>query len=330
MSLSQDTGNRPDCSVLLFTYNQVDFIEQCIRSCIEQDTDYTYEILIGEDGSSDGTRDICIDYANQYPELIRLFLNSRKDVIHINGRPTGRWNIMNLINHATGRYFAIIAGDDYWSSRNKLQEQIAFLDNRPDYTICHTAAMRLFVNGGEKIGPYPHERAQSLEVTDILKHNDILTSSAMYRNGVVTKYPEWIYYTAPMLDWPLNIMHAMHGKAWRIDEPMCVYRIHQGGIWMGQKQAQRSREYLEFCEFLKENVLPERLHKALGENIFHLHYRIAYSSYNDDKDSFILHRKYCVRNAGFSIKRLKQAATLFFMQLGLVKYNAQTGRLSIG
>lgn len=87
----------PLVSVKMITYNHEPYIAQAIEGALMQKTDFPYEILIGEDNSSDGTREICKRYADEYPDKIRLFLNDRKNVIYINGRPTVRWNFVNLL-----------------------------------------------------------------------------------------------------------------------------------------------------------------------------------------------------------------------------------------
>ena len=61
-------------SVVMMTYNQREYIGQAIEGVLMQDVDFPFELCIGEDGSSDGTRDICIQYAKKYPNRIRLFL----------------------------------------------------------------------------------------------------------------------------------------------------------------------------------------------------------------------------------------------------------------
>ena len=118
------------------TYNHEKFISQAIDSVLMQKADFDYELLIGEDDSEDQTRDIVKNFAGKYPDKIRLFLNDRKNVIYINGRPTGRWNFINLLKHARGEYVALLDGDDYWTDPLKLQKQIAFLENHLDYFLC--------------------------------------------------------------------------------------------------------------------------------------------------------------------------------------------------
>src|SRR5690606_9059601 len=101
-------------------------------------TTFPFEIILGEDESSDGTREICIQYAAKHPDKIKLFLRSRKDVIYINGNPTGRFNFIENLKACSGKYIALCEGDDYWTDPLKLQKQVDFLEAYVDHTICWT------------------------------------------------------------------------------------------------------------------------------------------------------------------------------------------------
>jgi glycosyltransferase involved in cell wall biosynthesis len=107
-------SKNPLISVNIVTYNHEPYIAQAIEGALMQKTNFPYEVLIGEDDSSDGTREICKEYAAKHPDKIRLFLNDRKNVIYINGQPTGRWNFINLLKNTKGKYVAFCEGDDYW------------------------------------------------------------------------------------------------------------------------------------------------------------------------------------------------------------------------
>ena len=81
----------PVVAVQVSTYQHADFIRDCLEGILMQETDFPVEILIGEDESSDGTREICKEYADRHPDTIRLFLHRREDSVKIHGRPTGKF-----------------------------------------------------------------------------------------------------------------------------------------------------------------------------------------------------------------------------------------------
>ena len=122
-------------SVLVPTYNHARYISQCLDSLISQKTNFEFEIIVGEDDSTDNTRNICKEYEKNYPDSIRLFLNDRSNVIYLNGKPSGRWNLMNLLLHARGEYIAICEGDDYWTDSEKLNKQITPIPHKYDSSL---------------------------------------------------------------------------------------------------------------------------------------------------------------------------------------------------
>src|SRR5205809_8020554 len=93
-------------SVCVQTYQHASYIRECLDGILMQQTDFPFEILVGEDNSTDGTKEICIKYAEKYPEKIRLFLHHRKNNIRISDRPTGRFNFLYNIYSAKGKYIA--------------------------------------------------------------------------------------------------------------------------------------------------------------------------------------------------------------------------------
>ena len=113
----------PVVSVHLLTYNHADYIREAIESVLMQEVDFPMEIVLGDDDSSDGTREICIEYAEQYPDLIRLQLHHRDNNIHLHGRPTHLFQYWYNTLSARGRYIAVLSGDDYWTDKTKLKKQ---------------------------------------------------------------------------------------------------------------------------------------------------------------------------------------------------------------
>ena len=223
----------PKVSVCIQTYNHAAYIARALDSVLMQETDFDYEIILGEDESSDGTREVCIDYARRYPDRIRLFLRSRQDVITIDGRPTGRYNFIQNLNAARGQYVALLDGDDYWTDPHKLQKQVTLLDQHPDYALCFHAAEAIDAEGNPIRTIYPPGRQPTYTLRELLQHNFIPALSVLFRNHPeFHPLPHWFTET-PYADWPLHILSATRGKLAYIDEVMGVYRRHEGGVTQG-------------------------------------------------------------------------------------------------
>ena len=129
--------SKPLVSLCCITYNHVDYVKKALDGFLMQKTNFTYEVCIGEDDSSDGTREICQHYAKKHPELIRLFLRNRKDVTYINGHATGSYNFIETLKECKGEYIALCEGDDYWIDSCKLQKQVEFLVANKEYIMCY-------------------------------------------------------------------------------------------------------------------------------------------------------------------------------------------------
>ena len=119
-------------SVIFITYNHEKYVERALRSVLEQKTDFSYEVVVGEDCSTDSTREILKRVVEDYPEKkenVRFLF--RKENL---GRPT--LNVYLTTKECRGEYLAYLEGDDYWTDENKLQKQVDFLESHPEYIAC--------------------------------------------------------------------------------------------------------------------------------------------------------------------------------------------------
>lgn len=123
----QSEPKRPLVSVIMPTYNHERYIAQALEGALMQDIG-SMEILVGDDASSDRTRDILKAYAARYPKTIRLFLNERN--------VGGSRNACRLLSEARGMYLAACDGDDYWTDPHKLSTQVRFLEAHPELVGC--------------------------------------------------------------------------------------------------------------------------------------------------------------------------------------------------
>ncbi len=226
----------PRVSVCITTYNHGQYIAQTLDSVLIQKTNFEFELIVGEDDSDDDTREVVINYAKQNPGKIHLFLNERKNVIFISGRPTGRWNLVNNLEHAKGEYIALVEGDDYWIDQSKLQKQVDFLDSHPDYSMCFTDARiwdedRAEFNDKTFSETYAaNGTKQTVEFGDMATNHWIPTGSVMYRRSAFEDFPDW-FYKIPMADWGLFLSLLKNGPGWFMNECTSVYRVHGSSYW---------------------------------------------------------------------------------------------------
>ena len=237
MSINNDlpAGDRiPLVSVIIGTYQHAQFIAECINSVLKQQTTFPVEIIIGEDESNDGTREICMAYEKKYPDKIRLFLRSRKNVITINGNPTGRYNFIENMKAARGKYTAILDGDDYWSDPLKLQKQVDLLEKNPGIVACHHWQKVATLN---EEGKYEEKRAPTnghgyladpvASVQAVFENRLRLKSrTIIFRNVFLEGFqlPDW-FYKVQFGDVPLMMLLGKFGNFAFLDEEMAVYRL---------------------------------------------------------------------------------------------------------
>jgi glycosyltransferase involved in cell wall biosynthesis len=115
-------------SVVVLTYNHDKYIQKALDSILMQKVDFPYEVIVGDDNSPDNTRSILNDYQKKYPQIFTMIYRE----INLGAQK----NVQDLYLRCTGMYIAYLEGDDYWTSENKLQKQVDFLDSNPDYIAC--------------------------------------------------------------------------------------------------------------------------------------------------------------------------------------------------
>ena len=167
-------------SVMMITYNHERFIAQAIQSALEQQTDFDYEIVIGEDCSTDRTREIVMDFHRRYPDrVVPLLRNKNLGMMR---------NFMETLSACRGQYIAFLEGDDYWTSCDKLQRQVDFLDTHPDYAIC-CGRVTILNEIRVESGGVPSSKAGTYAIADLLQANFIATCTSVCRWGLLGIYP---------------------------------------------------------------------------------------------------------------------------------------------
>ena len=208
-------------SIFLLTYNQEQFIAQTINSILMQKTNFNFQIVIGEDCSADATRSICKTFAEKYSNKIKLLPALEKNIGLIA-------NYMRTIKACEGKYIAICDGDDYWIDENKLQKQVSFLEDNPNYSIVYSKLKKLFPDGTFKES-IQRKLKQAGDFDDLVFENVIPSVTVLFRNRQnISAVPTWIT-NFPYGDWPTYLWILKDGgKIHFMDEITAVYRMHIG------------------------------------------------------------------------------------------------------
>ncbi len=254
----------PIISVRIVTYNHERYITQAIEGILKQETEYPFELIIGEDCSTDHTRKLIIDYQKKYPGIIRVIAWKNNVGRQKNGRQT---------KHACrGKYIAFCDGDDYWTDHFKLQKQVNFLENNSEYGLVHSEGDKLFQGSGKLIknkdaaGKNNYEKCLNPFYSLLTGGYAIFTSSVVVRKDLLLKSIETDIYKNPKNlqgDLPAWLEMAQHCKFKYLKDSTAVYRLNLNSASkpaekLAQIEFQESskRIRLEFAE--KYNV-PESI-----------------------------------------------------------------------
>lgn len=241
----------PLVSVCIPTFQHIDFISKCLDSVLSQVTDFPFEILIGEDDSTDGTREICYRYADKYPDKIRLMLGKTEEKMIRNGKKIGRLNHLNLYAKARGKFICICDGDDYWTNDHKLQLQADLLNKYPDASICLTDT---FLEGQENTRAVGLPKEFKIFTPHQLKKRFYLghISSWMIRNEMADFLKNEIILKTPVLDVVVFNFFKLRGNTIFTPELTSFYRLNPQGIYRknSMKQNQKDRFFINWHLFI--------------------------------------------------------------------------------
>lgn len=266
----------PLVSVSVATYQHKNYIRQCLDGILMQETDFPFEVIIGEDGSVDGTQEICMEYAEKYPDKIRLFIRDRalsqfKDADGTVKRFNGIWNRMSC----RGEYIAMCEGDDYWIDPLKLQKQVDFMELHPDYGLCYSKA-KTYIQKTSSYGRIIGNGKSTFE--ELLINNSIPTLTTMFRESLYHNYISEIGWHNEwrMGDYPIWLYCANKMKVHFIDEVMCVYRVlsnsasHGSYKFMMDFIVDSYKIALFYYDLYKPNIKLQLLHDSYHRELFSL------------------------------------------------------------
>lgn len=215
-------------SIRCETFNQEKYISNCLDGFVMQKTNFKYEIVVHDDASTDNTANIIREYEKKYPNLIRpIYEEENQYSKHDN-------SIRKLLDsEMRGKYIAICEGDDYWTDPLKLQKQIDFLENNPDYSMCFHQAIRHYEDCNKKDELYGDIEDRDYTGLELYSSSHRPpTASVVMRTSInnTDVYKDFVKYNLSFGDIPLFLTCAHYGKVRGMADIMCVYRKHQGGM----------------------------------------------------------------------------------------------------
>lgn len=203
---------KPKVSVCLITYNHEKYIRQCMQSLVDQQTSFDYEIIVGDDASTDGSRAIIREFALRYPDLVKVLSHEE------NVGPSQNYRDVHF--QARGEYLAHIDGDDYWMPW-KLQLQADFLDAHQECVAVYCNALVL-TDDHKFLGVFNDHIPEVFDLGFLLAEGNFLNNSSLcYRS----RYRERVVPHAHFLDYLVHLRLGCSGKLGYLNKVLVVYRV---------------------------------------------------------------------------------------------------------
>jgi glycosyltransferase involved in cell wall biosynthesis len=222
--------NNPLVSVVVATFNQQEYIARCLESILGQHINFEIEIIVGDDHSTDNTMNIIRAYHEKNPVQIKPHQSERNlGLIK---------NYFTLMTLCKGKYIAQCAGDDYWHDPLKLQKQVNFLEENPDFGLVHTDFNIFFQKKHITLSNFQasHNRHYTTisGLEDLILQGSFSALTVMFRKELMQQYileidPEnqnWM-----IEDYPFWIFVSIHSKIHYLPESTATYRVVKGSLY---------------------------------------------------------------------------------------------------
>lgn len=237
-------------AIWMVTYNQEKYIQKSIESIMSQRTNFPIKLLIGEDSSTDRTKEICEEISEKYKNKIELFSHNKNK-----GPNENAIYIYNKCLQSGAKYIALCEGDDYWTDPLKLQKQVDFLEANCDY---------FFVSSNSETKMNNNSVITSVEgelgLEDFITGNKLgrQTAAFLFRNTELNEFLEYLkQYDWPFADLALIMWCLKHGRGMVLEDSMVFYRKHDLGLWSSANEEERAKNFISFYSMvLKSGINP--------------------------------------------------------------------------
>lgn len=244
---------RPLVSVIVLSYKHVNYIRKCLDSIMAQQTSFDFEVLVGDDASNDGTKEILLDYQKQYPNTIRLFIKEKNE--------GAARNAYDLRKQCIGKYVANMESDDYWCDDQKLQKQVDYLEAHPECSAVGGNYYAMYDDGRIKcLSLMPYETNKTYCMKDFVKKYGFVihTNTLLYRNIIPVdgeKYEKVRFCVPTMGDVFQRVLLYDKGQIYCFDEPMLCHRLTPNLASSFQSQQKnKANKYTDMMFTIVENM----------------------------------------------------------------------------
>lgn len=251
----------PLVTIRCLVYNHEPYLRQCLEGFVMQKTNFRFEAIVHDDASTDGSAAIIKEYAEKYPDIIKPIFETENQYSKHDG------SLRRIMNeHTRGKYVAMCEGDDYWIDPLKLQKQVDFLEEHPDFGMCYTRVKYFSQQENKFMYIWGKESNSAIEL--LKKGNVIPTLTAIFRRNLYEEYISDVHQVShswKMGDFPLWLWLSFQSRIKFIPDVTGVYRVLESS-------ASHSKDVRKVIEFAKSGFdIRCFFAKKFCENSFHVY-----------------------------------------------------------
>lgn len=217
-------------SFLVTYYNQKDCISRSLQSILEQDIKFPYEVLVGDDGSTDGTVYVIEEYIKLFPGIVCLYTMPREQGTRYDPIERASSNRLNLLRHSRGDYVCFLDGDDYYCSHSFASRAVGLLDCNNDLVGC-AFGFKIVYPDGKAVDARTGVKGGIIRSKAYLCNNYIHAGAILFRNVLSWSNIDILEKSLTFDDNIITIYMLNYGSLYFIDEPAYAYVQKDGGIW---------------------------------------------------------------------------------------------------
>ena len=235
--------------VLVTFYNQKEYVDRTLRSIIDQSCNFQFKIIIGDDGSNDGTYELLQKWKEKYPDIISIYQMERDSSKKYIGGFRASQNRLNLLTKVKAPYFIFLDGDDYFTDNTKFQIQVDVLENpkNSDCIMCSHYIEAVFDNGKKERYPWQTMKEEKIDLKKYWSDYYFHTDTSVIRSSSIAKIPVTLiknHYN----DNIITFLALQNGKAYFIPKVMANYAQTGDGIWTSGKTVVNNIRNIFLCD----------------------------------------------------------------------------------
>lgn len=268
-----DNGQRgsheraPLVSVAITSYHSSAWLPRALDSVLLQQTAFPFEIVVGDDCSTDNTMDVLRAYQQKYPSILHVLRRTE--------RLGMQRNFYDTFEQCRGKYIAWLDADDYWTDPQKLAVQVATMEADDTVSVCAHFVRQVNDTGEVVRCRCPSQRPGRYGLNDILRSNFVPSPTILFRNGIHRSLPDSFFTLTGVVDWPILLQATLVGDIVLLNRTMADYVLTPGSAYQGKGPLYQDTIDLEFYE-MAEQMLPQQWQRSIRAAKGHRHEAMSY------------------------------------------------------